>query len=333
MIKRTASLSLDLDNKWSYMKTHGDKGWESYPSYFGLVVPRILDFLKLRDLTITFFIVGQDAALEKNHKALRSLADAGHEIANHSFKHEPWLHLYSEQEIDKELENAEIAIEQATGKKTRGFRGPGFSISEATLKVLLKRGYDYDCTAFPNLLNPLARMYFFATSNLTKEEKEQRKALFGSASDALRPVKPYRWALGDKTLTEVPVTTMPWFKIPIHFSYVLYLSTYSTFVARLYFKFSLFMCKLTGTEPSLLLHPLDFMGDGDDKDLAFFPAMRTPTEKKMELMAELVDYLQNHYNIVSMAQHVEKIEQGRPLKNYQPTFNHSKNTELTKQSG
>ena len=29
---RYASLSLDLDNQWSYMKTHGDDGWESYPS-------------------------------------------------------------------------------------------------------------------------------------------------------------------------------------------------------------------------------------------------------------------------------------------------------------
>jgi peptidoglycan-N-acetylglucosamine deacetylase len=25
--KPIASLSLDLDNKWSYMKTHGDPGW------------------------------------------------------------------------------------------------------------------------------------------------------------------------------------------------------------------------------------------------------------------------------------------------------------------
>ena len=38
-----ASLSLDLDNKWSYMKTHGDPGWEGFPSYLDTVVPRFLD--------------------------------------------------------------------------------------------------------------------------------------------------------------------------------------------------------------------------------------------------------------------------------------------------
>ena len=61
-----ASLSLDLDNQWSYMKTHGDRGWESFPTYLPLVIPRILDFLAGRHLTISFFVVGQDAALEPN---------------------------------------------------------------------------------------------------------------------------------------------------------------------------------------------------------------------------------------------------------------------------
>ena len=101
--KPLASLSLDLDNLWSYMKTHGDSGWESFPSYLDIVVPRVLDFLEKRGLKITFFVVGQDAALQKNHAAIRSIADAGHEIGNHSFNHEPWLHLYSEQQIESEF--------------------------------------------------------------------------------------------------------------------------------------------------------------------------------------------------------------------------------------
>ena len=79
-MKPIASLSLDLDNKWSYMKTHGDAGWESLPSYLDVCVPRVLKFLKERDLQITFFIVGQDAALDKNSKAIGQIAEAGHEI-------------------------------------------------------------------------------------------------------------------------------------------------------------------------------------------------------------------------------------------------------------
>src|SRR5262244_4112674 len=124
--KPIASLSLDLDNKWSYLKTHGDTGWESFPSYLDVLVPRVLGFLKARHLTITFFVVGQDAALDKHHELLQAIAAAGHEIGNHSFRHEPWLHLYSEAEIEAELARAEDAIEAATGVRPAGFRGPGF---------------------------------------------------------------------------------------------------------------------------------------------------------------------------------------------------------------
>ncbi len=34
------------------------------------------------------------------------------------------------------------------------------------------------------------------------------------------------------------------------------------------------MCRLRGVEPSVLLHPLDFLGANDIDSLAFFPGMR-----------------------------------------------------------
>ena len=66
-----ASLSLDLDNQWSYMKTHGDSGWESFPSYLDTFIPLVLDLLNHLNLKITFFIVGQDAALKKNEEEVK----------------------------------------------------------------------------------------------------------------------------------------------------------------------------------------------------------------------------------------------------------------------
>ena len=101
------------------------------------------------------------------------------------------MHLYTEEQLEAELAQAEQAIRDATGCTPTGFRGPGFSLSSTTLSVLARRGYEYDATVFPNLLNPLARAYFFATSSLTKEEKEQRKELFGTWRDALRPNSPF----------------------------------------------------------------------------------------------------------------------------------------------
>ena len=324
--KPNMSLSLDLDNQWSYMKTHGNPEWQSFPSYLDVAVPRILEFLKQRDIKITFFIVGQDAALDKNREALAQLSAAGHEIANHSFNHEPWLHLYSPEQLDAELEQAEDAIEQATGVKVTGFRGPGFSLSTATLNALKKRNYDYDATSFPNVLNPLARAYFFSKSRLSDEEKEQRKALFGTFSDAKRPVKPYHWELDDGDLLELPVTTMPWFKVPIHFSYLIYLASYSAIAARLYTRKAILMCRATGTEPSLLLHPLDFMGLEDNTGLEFFPAMKMPVAKKLALMDDFFSLLTQSFTPVAIGEHIELIRSRQTLKRYKADFAHDRET-------
>jgi hypothetical protein len=302
---RVCSLSLDLDNQWSYMKTHGDGRWESYPSYLAWAVPRILEYLDSRGLKITFFVVGKDATFEESAGAMRQIVEAGHEIGNHSFNHEPWLHLYSEEQLDEELARAEEAIFAATGTKPTGFRGPGFSLSATTLKVLSRRGYQYDATVFPNLLNPLARAYFFATSNLSDEEKEQRKELFGTWRDALRPNRPFQWSIDEGSLLEIPVTTMPLFKVPIHLSYIIYASRFSKLLARSYFSFALMMCRLTGVQPSILLHPLDFIGMEDVDELAFFPGMDMATEQKFEIVDFVLTKLGNSYDLVTMGEHAK----------------------------
>jgi hypothetical protein len=313
MAKPVGALSLDLDNQWSYMKTHGDRGWEAFPSYLDVVVPRVLEVLGRWGWTITVFVVGQDAALERNREVLRALGAAGHEFGNHSFRHEPWLHLYSESEIDQEIARAEEAIEAATGQRTQGFRGPGYSLSQSTLRILAQRGYLYDASTLPTFLGPLARAYYFLRSNLRREEKAERKKLFGTLKDGLRPVRPYRWQLEDSQLLEIPVTTMPVFKLPFHFSYLLYISTFSAVLAVLYFKAALLMCRMTGTEPSLLVHPLDFLGREDVPELGFFPAMNLESSRKLALLNRFLETLHGRYTVVSMGEHAERLQRGGSL--------------------
>ena len=305
--KPIASLSLDLDNKWSYLKTHGDEDWESFPSYFDLVVPRFLEFFKERNLEITVFIVGQDAVLEKNHDSLSWIAEDGHEIGNHSFNHEPWLHLYSPSELNREFEQAEAAIHAVTGKRTVGFRGPGFSLSNEVLGTMIRRGYEYDCSIFPTYLGPIARAYYFFTAQLSKSQKEERKTLFGTWKDGLQSNEPSQWVLGQDKLLEIPVTTMPFFKVPIHISYVMYLAGYSRKIARAYFGTSLRMCRWAGIEPSILLHPLDFMGGEDDGDLGFFPAMNQSAQDKVDLLSDCIAMLTKQFEVVTMREHAASL--------------------------
>ena len=307
-MKQIASLSLDLDNKWSYMKTHGDAGWETFPTYLDRVVPRALQFLKERNLNITFFIVGQDAALDKNGEAIGQIAADGHEIGNHSFRHEPWLHLYSKQELVEEFQKTEDALERVTGHLPKGFRGPGYSLSPTVLEVLAERNYEYDCSTLPTYIATLARAYyFFKSPEMSVEEKEKRKKLFGKFSDGFQSLKPYRWQIGEKSLVEIPVTTLPIFKTPIHASYVIYLSTFSKALARNYWKTAVEMCRMTGTQLSLLLHPLDFLSGEDAPELKFFPAMNLPIEKKLEFVGEILETFSQKFEIVNMRRHAESV--------------------------
>jgi len=305
--RATASLSLDADNQWSYMKIHGDDGWESFPSYLDVLVPRALDVLARHALRITFFVVGQDAFLPENRDALGALAAAGHEIGNHSFRHEPWLHRYSEAELDQELERAEDAIESATGVRTDGFRGPGYSLSETTLRVLLRRGYAYDASTLPTYIGPIARTYYFRTAKLTAAERAEREMLYGTWSDGRRSVRPYRWAIDDRTLLELPVTTLPGLKVPIHVSYLLMLSAYSPAVARAYLDAALRLCRAVGVEPSILLHPLDLISGDDVKALAFFPGMQIPGEEKLARVDSYLDRLQHHFDVVPVGEHARAL--------------------------
>jgi len=309
----TLSLSLDLDNQWSYMKTHGDPGWEDLPSYFDRLVPRFLAPLAARGLRLTIFVVGQDAALERNREPLRALAEAGHEIGNHSFRHEPWLHLYTRAELDDELARAEEAIEAATGRLPRGFRGPGFSLSADTLEALALRGYRYDASTFPTFLGPLARAYYFWKSrDLSPEERRKRGRLFGTLRDGLQPLHGHVWRLERAEIVEIPVTTMPLFRAPFHLSYLLYLARRSRAAALAYLRSALALCRLGGIEPSFLLHPLDFLGGDDVTGLAFFPGMDLSTAFKLDFFDSVLDVLVRDHAVVTLDEHARLIrERGR----------------------
>jgi len=301
--KMMACVSLDLDDQWSYMKVHGDAGWEAFPSYLDVVIPIVLDVLDELDIKITFFIVGQDAAIDKNRKVLRTIVERGHEVGNHSFHHESWLQSYSKEKIEHEIINAEEAIFEATGQRPKSFRGPGFSWSNDLLMVLKNRNYIFDASLLPTYISPLMRRYYFWKSTLSKEEKESRKELFGSFKEGFYPLKPFLWEFDNhRELLEIPVTTMPVFKLPFHQSYLLYISNISLGLMKAYLRFAIFMCKITNTQPSFLLHPLDLIGADHVPELSFFPGMNVKSEQKLKVFKLGMQILKKNFELVNMSE-------------------------------
>lgn len=313
-MKPHASLSLDLDNAWSYLKTRNDQSWQSYPSYLDRVVPDVLATMDRHELALTVFIVGRDAALATNREAMQMLGSSRHELGNHSYEHEPWITGRTTDEIAKEIGLAQDAIAGATGRRPCGFRSPGYALAPSVLEALGSLGFLYDASSLPTCIGPLARAYYFATAKMTPEERDQRRALFGSVRDAFRPLKPYLVETGAGPLLELPVTTFPALRLPIHFSYVLYLAERSEFVAMTYFRAAMRACRIGGVQPSLLLHPLDFLVAEDEPGLAFFPAMHMPRERKRRVLDAALKEFSNQFTIVGTGEHarqsIERLSRG-----------------------
>ena len=112
-------------------------------------------------------------------------------------------------------------------------------------------------------------------------------------------------------MLEIPVTTFPVFKIPIHMSYILYLSKFSSALANLYFWSAIKTCRTLGVSPSILLHPLDFMGVEDDRDLSFFPAMDLPSARKIETVSRSLQTIVDNFTAVNMRQHARHLNRER----------------------
>jgi protoporphyrinogen oxidase/peptidoglycan/xylan/chitin deacetylase (PgdA/CDA1 family) len=308
-----ASISLDADNLWSYLKTHGDPAWEARPGYLPTLGPRLIDTWGRHGITATVFVVGHDAATPDGAQFVASLVGAGHEIANHSFEHEPWLHLYSRDRLDDELARTEEAIVAAGAPRPTGFRGPGYSLSPTLLDLLEQRGYRYDATTLPTWIGPLARAYYFRSAKLSAAERARRRALFGSAAEGLRPVGPYRWRTATgQGLVELPVTTMPLARIPIHVSYLLHAHQVNPRLARAYLETALRTCRLAGVGPSILLHPLDLLDAADAPGLEFFPGMALPAAEKRRLLDHVLSRLTRDFEVVGTGEHARRLA-GRPL--------------------
>ncbi|MEB4590143.1 polysaccharide deacetylase family protein [Candidatus Thiothrix sp. Deng01] len=106
---------------------------------------RLLDILDEHDVIGTFFIQGMVA--EKFPNLVRSIADAGHELACHSHSHR-MLYNLTEAQFRTELRRSMAALEDISGSKVIGFRAPTFSVRDDILDwycaALREEGVVYD---------------------------------------------------------------------------------------------------------------------------------------------------------------------------------------------
>ena len=130
------------------------EGWPALERRSPAVIARLLDFLRERDVTGTFFVLGWLA--EQEPEMVRAIAEAGHEVASHGYAHRLVGDL-GEEGFRASVRRSKAVLEELVERPVLGYRAPSFSIvpgREWAFDVLLDEGYRYDASLFPITQHP-----------------------------------------------------------------------------------------------------------------------------------------------------------------------------------
>ncbi|MDD4569836.1 MAG: polysaccharide deacetylase family protein [Tepidanaerobacteraceae bacterium] len=100
--------------------------------------PEILDILKERDVRATFFLIGKNVS--RYPEIAQRMVMEGHSIGSHTHSHKSLIPL-SAKSTYKEIKNAEVAIEEATGIRPTLFRPPRGVYSSYARDLLKEERY------------------------------------------------------------------------------------------------------------------------------------------------------------------------------------------------
>jgi len=145
-------LSVDVED-FFHVEAFSDRvspdSWPDFPSRVRANTHRILDLFAEHGHRATFFILGWVA--EREPALIREIAEAGHELACHSYAHRR-VDKLTPQQFREDLRRARDTVENTTGIRVVGYRAPTFSIVRKSLwglDILAEEGFLYDSSIFP----------------------------------------------------------------------------------------------------------------------------------------------------------------------------------------
>jgi peptidoglycan/xylan/chitin deacetylase (PgdA/CDA1 family) len=149
-IRAAACFTFDVDAEATMLADHPETATQldvmthqAYGPRTG--VPRLLRLLDRTGIRATFFVPGYTA--ERWPVAIRSIRDAGHEIAHHGYMHEPSR--AGGVEASEAAEEARLvrgleALETVLGVRPVGYRAPNWEITYRLPALLARHGFTYD---------------------------------------------------------------------------------------------------------------------------------------------------------------------------------------------
>jgi hypothetical protein len=287
-MQRLASLSVDLDETHHYARVHGlPETSAAAGAVYRTALPRFEEFARALGVPLTFFAIGADAQQTDNARALKSLAQAGHEVANHSLDHCYDLTRLSPEAMRQQVERGAEAIERATGIAPLGFRAPGYLLNDTLVRVLQDCGVRYDSSVFPCPAYYAAKALVLARQRLGGRVSS---SLIDSPSVLQAPSAPYRlgkpYFRRGTGLLELPIQVTPRLRLP-------FIGTTLTLGGL---QLARWLTRQVASLPfvNLELHGIDLLQARDNLEpLARYQSdLRVPLSKKQLVLSEVVQLLQ-----------------------------------------
>jgi polysaccharide deacetylase family protein (PEP-CTERM system associated) len=152
--KITNIMTFDLE-EWFHIldlpEPIGKSDWCSLPSHIEEGLDLFLELLDRYNITCTFFVLGWIA--DKYPDLVRKINALNHEVASHGYRHELIRDIGADR-FRNDIRRSKKLIEDIAGKKVKGYRGPGFSITLKNLwalEIIAEEGFEYDASLYPGV--------------------------------------------------------------------------------------------------------------------------------------------------------------------------------------
>ena len=167
-----------------------------------VAMPRLIEVFKRFGLRQTFFVPGW--CVERYSDAIKAAVDDGHEIGHHGYLHEK-VNLLSDAQELQVLRLGIEAIQNATGRRPRGYRAPSYAFSKRTLSTSWTRG----SITTPRCSAPTSRISSPTTRDRSSRSQSTRRWMTGHSSCASAssdtccrsPRRPVQWRSSAPSLT------------------------------------------------------------------------------------------------------------------------------------
>ena len=268
---------------------------------FTVVAERFLGLAEKYNFKLTIFVIGRDLQNAEVAARVKDWAQAGHEIANHSYTHNPNLGSLPKNEMAYEVSKSHDIISNCIDQEPSGFLSPSWSTSKELIGLLVEKNYLYDTSVFPSYFQYLVLLKLMI---LTKRRHRNFHPGFGKRRDKwaflFAPREPY--FIGPESLIKkqdggllmIPLPVATPFRIPCW--HTMYFQFGRRIMGRL--------LKRTIKEHDnfyYVVHPRDLIDY--DKDLSYefalkhrdgltaFEALKVPFEKKLSYMEHALDII------------------------------------------